>query len=200
MVSILSSGSVKKVKFLLYLLFLIAIVGSGSADQPVRTGFEITEQVCQGGFLIFLILEACAFGVGNKFFRAVDLLSVVSSFAGIHTQGSEISRYLLALRVLRVRLLLREILSLDGEMMKLGKSLKTAANVLLPIFFMILLYSVVGMHCFGGSHRPIQVSSSAGAETLSTSSKRATGQCTREKSSYAGRNPVQWSMGFSTNA
>ena len=105
---------------------------------------------------MILLSEVCARETDSKMLKTIDLLSIVSSFVGIHTQPHEASRYLLAFRVLKLRLFIKEVSSLEQEFSKLLSSLKAAWNILLPIAFLILLYSVVGMHCFGGNPSLIQ--------------------------------------------
>ena len=80
----------------------------------------------------------------------LDILSILCSFGGLNTQH-EISRYFLALRTFKVRFFVKEIPALEEELQKFTSSLKIAANILLPIVLLILIYSITGLHCFGGN-------------------------------------------------
>ena len=73
---------------------------------------------------------------------------------GLHTQG-EVSRYFLAIRTFKVRFFVKEIPALEEELQKFISSLKIASKILLPIVLLILIYSIAGLHCFGGKHHLI---------------------------------------------
>ena len=63
----LSSGIGKKIKIMIYVLFLIAMIGNGSTEsQGTKKAFQIIEQVCQGGFLVLFALDFFAFKVESK--------------------------------------------------------------------------------------------------------------------------------------
>ena len=132
------------------------MLGKGSSKTPeIVSAFEVTEQICQGAFLVFFMLEMHGLEGGNKALKIIDVLSIISSFIGLHTQPHELSRYFLAFRVLKMIFVIKEIPALEVEGSKLIDSLKTASNLLLPIVLLILIYSIVGVHCFGGSRRLI---------------------------------------------
>ena len=113
--------------------------------------FEAVEQICQGGFLILLILELYSSGAEDKLLMILDTLSIVCSFLGIHTRPHEASRYFLAFRTLKIRLLVKLIPPLEEELNNSLAALKVASNILLLLFCLVLIYSIMGLHCFGGS-------------------------------------------------
>ena len=147
----LIGGIGKKAKIIIYVLFLIAMIGNGSTEsQDTQKAFQILEQVCQGAFLVLFFLELILFEVESRAEKALDILSILCSFGGLHTQH-EISRYFLALRTFKVRFFVKEIPALEEELQKFTSSLKIAANILLPVVLLILIYSIAGLHCFGGN-------------------------------------------------
>ena len=142
-------------KICLFLVFLISIIGNGSSEsQKIKTIFNLLEQICQGGFVVFLILELRSLEGESKILKLLDFLSIACSFAGIHTQG-EVSRYFLALRVLKLTFLIKEFPALEEQTVQMKESLKLAGNIFLPVIVLILTYSIAGVHCFGGKHHLI---------------------------------------------
>ena len=109
------------------------------------------EQVCQGVFLIFFLLGLFSLENESKVLRAMDALSIVCTFVGIHTQQHEVSRYILALRIVKIRLFLKEVPALEEELQKFLSSLKVALKIVLPVACLIVVYSIVGLHLFGGN-------------------------------------------------
>ena len=87
--------------------------------------------------------------------RAMDMLSIICTFVGIHTQQYEFSRYILALRTLKIRLFLKEVLSLEEEVQKFISSIKMGLKILMPIVSLIIIYAIVGLHLFGGKQHHI---------------------------------------------
>ena len=63
----LMEGIGKKVKIIIYVLFLIAMIGNGSTEsQDTQKAFLILEQVCQGAFLVLFFLELILFEVESR--------------------------------------------------------------------------------------------------------------------------------------
>ena len=63
----LIEGIGKKIKVMIYVLFLIAMIGNGSAEsQGTKKAFQILEQVCQGAFLVLFVLELILFEVESR--------------------------------------------------------------------------------------------------------------------------------------
>ena len=58
---------------------------------------------------MILLSEVYAGDTDNKMLKFLDLLSIGCSFAGIHTQQHEVSRYFLGFRILKLRLFIREV-------------------------------------------------------------------------------------------
>ena len=102
-------------------------------------------------FLVFFLLGLCSLEDESKTLRVMDILSIACTFVGLHTQQYEFSSYVLALRTLKIRVFLQEVPALEEEVEKFISSLKTALKIVLPVVCLIIIYSVVGLHLFGGS-------------------------------------------------
>ena len=113
------------------------------------------EQVSQGLFLVFLLLGLYSLEDQNKALAMMDVLSIVCTFVGIHTQQHEFSRYFLALRIIKIRIFLGEVPALEEEVQKFVASLRVALKIVLPVVCLIFIYSIVGLHIFGGNHHLI---------------------------------------------
>ena len=183
------------------ILFSLAIIGNGSTqDAHLRAGFRRLEQLSQIIFVMMEVLRACVLGFKDKEAFLFSLLMAVCTFVGMHAPNEEVSRYFLCFRTLKLRCLFTEVPSLYEEIEKLKRSTKEALIILAPTFLFVYIYAIVGLHCFGGKSALMQVSSTTGAGTPTTSTSRPTGRSTRRRSSCAARGAVRWSRGCNSSA
>ena len=98
------------VNIVLLLSFTSLCIAIGSVDAPeAKEGLKIGEQVCQGIFLLLLILKLINQEQHEKMWLAIDLMTVAATFLGSYLQNEEVGRCFQALRTLRIAFLIKEV-------------------------------------------------------------------------------------------
>ena len=136
----------------LLLSFTGLCIAIGSVDRAeAQKGLKVGEQICQGIFLLLLVIKLLSQQQQSKLWLAVDLLSVAATFLAVYVPNEEAARCLQALRTLRIAFLIKEVEVLNQQMRILASSVKKASNVLVPALCLLYIYAAAGLYSFSGT-------------------------------------------------
>ena len=127
----------------------------------------------------------------NLLWNLLDFTTIVSTFIGFHVGNDDVGRYFLAIRVLKLVFLIKEVQFLNQEMKVFLSSFKKASYILVPALCLVYVFTIVGLYSFYGIRFLIQIYNTTDVGIQSTSTKVLTGQSMRIKCSFAERDPVQ---------
>ena len=93
--------------------------------------------------------------VGSKerdgiFWIFLDFITIASSFIGLNISDIDVAKYFLAVRILKLIFIIKEIPNLNQEMIIFLSSLRKAVSILVPAIILTYIYAVVGLHFFSG--------------------------------------------------
>ena len=149
--SFLKSTCFKVFYFLLMIIFLVAVIGYGSSpNESAKNTFMIIEEVCQGLFLVRLVLKLIVLERSEIIWNLLDFLTIVSAFIGHNISNDETGKYLLAIRALKLIFMIKEVQELNEEVGRFMSSFKKASYILVPALILIYIYAIIGLYSFLG--------------------------------------------------
>ena len=149
--SFLKSTCFKVFYFLLMIIFLVAVIGYGSSpNESAKNTFMIIEEVCQGLFLVRLVLKLIVLERSEIIWNLLDFLTIASAFIGHNISNDETGKYLLAIRALKLIFMIKEVQEPNEEVGRFMSSFKKASYILVPALILIYIYAIIGLYSFLG--------------------------------------------------
>ena len=100
-------------------------------------------------FLIGFIIKLIVCPKFRYGFLAIEIISLLSGLSILFLQEEKVLKYIRAIRCLRLLLFL-EIAPMKNPFNNLLKASKNLVKLLIPAFFVIYIYSIVGFYSFSG--------------------------------------------------